>query len=120
MTTTMTRQEVFTKVVMHLREQKVQSGEMDEDGLWVCKYRGPNNTKCAAGCLIADEHYDNAMENRDCFVDSIERALVASGVSKSDMQLVRELQILHDTREPESWKTAFIKMADHFGLEVPQ
>lgn len=52
-------QKIFNKVVQHLHDQ----GEPSiENG--VCKYRGPNNTKCAIGALIPDSSYDPKMEGR--------------------------------------------------------
>jgi hypothetical protein len=52
-------QKIFNKVVQHLHDQKEPSIENGN-----CKYRGPNNLKCAIGALIPDSSYDPKMEGR--------------------------------------------------------
>lgn len=49
----MNAQEIFDKVVNHLRKQGHRS--LSEDGR--CLYRGSNGDKCAIGCIISDEDY---------------------------------------------------------------
>jgi hypothetical protein len=55
----MTRQEMFNKMVAHLREQKAFSVKLNP---WRCRYRGSNGTKCAIGALIPDDKYDHTFE----------------------------------------------------------
>lgn len=49
--------DIYEKVRLHLlnmpKQAKVGSG---------CQYRTPDGSSCAAGCLIADEHYSTALE----------------------------------------------------------
>lgn len=62
----MNKQEIFDKVVSHLRAQKKQALGSN----YICAYRGVDGTKCAAGCLITDEVYEarvlGAELLRDC------------------------------------------------------
>jgi len=66
----MNAQEIFDKVVAHLRQQGEASAEIDEETADVyCRYRAVSSTgkhlMCAAGCLIPDEIYDaKNMEGR--------------------------------------------------------
>lgn len=77
-----------------------------------CQYRSPEGLKCAIGCLIPDEIYSPAMENKGCYT------LLANfpGVSKflgisldprkediEDRQLLVRLQHTHDSQE--YWKS---------------
>ena len=61
----MTLQEIYDKVVNHLRTQNAKSLSFvcDTDEHASCAYRGDGGLKCAAGCLITDELYDNNMED---------------------------------------------------------
>lgn len=54
----MTKQEVFETVARHLFAQGRQAMTLDAG----CMYRGPDDTKCAVGCLIPDEMYSPDME----------------------------------------------------------
>lgn len=55
----MTEQEIFDKVLNHLRQQGCQARDSTR-----CLYRGANGTKCAAGVLIDDEDYDASFEGQ--------------------------------------------------------
>jgi hypothetical protein len=67
----MNAQEIFDKVVTHLRTQGKQAKNTSDD----CVYRRPNGLMCAVGCLIPDELYDPALEGAtvaDFFYDKPE------------------------------------------------
>lgn len=90
----MSNQEIFDRVATHLFTQGMQSIETRG-----CLYRGPNGTKCAVGCLIADEDYDPEMDSphRETHV----MALKTSGflppyLQSANLTLLRELQDSHD------------------------
>ncbi len=96
----MNKQEIFDKAARGVLEQGGPS--IDEDG---CMYRAPNGRKCAAGHLIADEHYNPRCENG--VVDPqeygtgyaarcVRKALIASGVPPELHLFVRSLQKAHD------------------------
>jgi hypothetical protein len=90
----------------------------------VCMYRSSDGNRCAVGCLIPDNLYD----------DSIEGGTVVSWVHKEnnlwkyftnvDFDFLIEAQILHDLMQ--NWSTgkfnvqALDKLAIEFGLKLVQ
>ena len=113
----MTAQQIFDKVVAHLRAQGCKSMNARRSS---CVYRGPEGRKCAAGALIADEHYTpnldaspaNTVGTRD-----VDAALVKSGVPDDALYLVRDLQVVHDAYPVEYWEERFRQIADGRDLE---
>lgn len=99
---TMTLREVFETVKQHLLEQMAISENIDGS---YCAYRSPDGLKCAAGCLIDDEHYSKDFETLLANDPEVWGALVASGVPDTETakELVRELQLLHDRGCPYNW-----------------
>ncbi len=115
---TYTKQQTFNKVVRHLRRQGVRSSD---EG--VCLYRGPDDTKCAVGCLIPDELYSPRMEG--CAANGFEMAcfLVLLG---HDVELCDNLQSAHDFYmsggcfEEQGLEWALECIAERHGLKVPE
>lgn len=99
-----TEQQVFDQIAKHLLSQKQRStnGEM-------CRYRGPDGLKCAAGCLMTDDEYDcDRMEGAawiDCTI-----------FPAAHVGIIQYLQDLHDTREPEDWPRFLRRAAIDYGL----
>lgn len=58
----MTAQELFNTVVLHMRKQGRQSNTAGPGSS--CRYRSPEGMKCAVGCLIPDEVYNQGIEGR--------------------------------------------------------
>jgi hypothetical protein len=58
----MNAQELFNKVATHLQTQRVPSEKQDDTGAFVCAYRDDKGNKCAFGCLIPDEGYNETLE----------------------------------------------------------
>jgi hypothetical protein len=105
---TLTRREVFEKVKTHLLTQGRKSEDLRPSVLTgfsveTCLYRGPDGTKCAAGALIADEHYAPALETHTVDHECVQTALTSSGVPLAAIGLVRELQFIHDARPIHKW-----------------
>lgn len=107
----MTNQEIFDKVVAHLRKQ----GKRAVDSRGGCRYRD-DELKCAAGCLILDEHYTAGLERKSAFHIEVVKALSASGVPESAMRLISELQDCHDNIEVEDWEDSLRAIAATFRL----
>jgi hypothetical protein len=82
-----TEQEIFDYVVDKLFAQ----GECSMDNLGTCMYRGPNNTKCAAGHLIADEDYDSSFEG-----ETWGHLVWAKYFTSDHETLIEEMQSMHD------------------------
>ena len=92
----MTRQEIFDKVAKHLLTQPRSFVNSDVvKGKIRCLYRGPNGTKCAAGCLIPDDEYNESFENKT--IDSIKDEIPSfDEFSTEDILMIKDLQNLHD------------------------
>lgn len=114
----MTKQEVFTKIVTGLRTQ----GRKSESSSGDCLYRGPDGTKCAAGMVIEDEHYDRGLELRSIieYTGKVKKALNASGVPDDALAMVDELQTVHDCRDVAEWEGRWAKVASRHGVSVPE
>ena len=115
----LTRQQTFTKVATHLLQQNKRSAAMAADGTMRCAYRGDDSTMCAAGRLIDDEHYYEELENVPVWDDDVEAAVIASGVAEEDMEMVTELQDIHDeVKDTSMWREALAKLATKYELEM--
>lgn len=117
------RQEVFNRVVTHLRKQGERSS-LEEDSR-ICLYRGPNGLKCAIGGLIADEHYSSMIESQGVEHPKVVEALKASGIPVddtmfTDLTFLRALQRIHDFSEPSEWEIHFGIFARTHQLTVPE
>ena len=108
----MTDQTMFDTVVAHLLTQNKRS--MDYEG--TCRYRSDDGTKCAIGCLISDDMYEEGLEGNGV------RELLASDFKFSsylqqfDLKLLIALQLTHDCRSPLEWYTELEKVAIRFDL----
>jgi hypothetical protein len=104
-------QEVFDQVAAHLIRQGKASVGDDGRG----RYRGNEGLKCAGGCLIADEEYDETMDDRTSIEGSNDTGwghLARIGVfPKAHMTLIRELQYIHDNIDTKSWKKTLKALA---------
>ena len=101
-----TAQEVFNQVATHLLTQNKKCIK-DE----ICRYRF-DRLKCAAGCLIADNEYEESFGGRSW------SALVDDKyVPKAYEQLIIHLQKIHDIYNPSEWKGQLEKLATIYDLE---
>ena len=106
----MERQEAFTMMVLHLRQQGCKS--MDDDN--ECTFRS-GSYSCAIGCLIPDDIYDTGMEGSpfgtlDYF----------QGLSDSDWRMLNAVQRVHDHFEVDDWGLMLRKVAKQYNLELPE
>lgn len=106
-------QETFDIVVTNLRRQGCRSEGSSPLGK-ACLYRGPNDTKCAAGHLIPDDQYDPKMENtmvqRNTMVG---QCILAMGYN---LTFVGELQNIHDYDDIGSWELRWERLAQTHDL----
>jgi len=114
----LTLQETFDKVATHLLRQNARS-----ESATTCLYRGPNGLKCAVGCLIDDAVYSPEIEGfavKD--VACIKSALRKSGVptGRKAMDLLVNLQVLHDRFQPVLWREELAKIATDFDLKMTE
>lgn len=126
----MTKQETFDTVVRALIAQGGPSTERTASGIR-CRYRGDGGRKCAAGQLIPDDWYEEAMEGRSVSDGADIGAVLAE--HGHDLCLVGDLQYRHDnaswTRNAEGhypsdaeWLAAFLEgaheVAKNYGLDA--
>jgi len=91
-----TPMEVFQFIEHHLLTQNAKSIGFEKG---ICYYRGDNDLKCAAGCLISDDEYTPKFEANN-WSTLVQTRRVPAAHSK----LIRELQIIHDDVPVDSWK----------------
>ena len=105
-----TAQEVFDQITQHLLRQ----GKAARTATGACLYRVETVEgilKCAAGCLIADDEYDNSFEG------VIWSNLINAGkVPTIYGDLIRDLQRAHDNEVPSEWPGRFELIATKYNL----
>jgi len=128
----MTKQEIFDKVVAHLRQQGVKCAST-EQGEELCAYRGADGTKCAIGALIPDELYDPKVEGASVGAllnvglpdlrtpESVRIADFLSRLTKWDHDtqcaiFLDGLQRIHDGWPPIDWEREFGNFAKVWNL----
>ena len=112
----LTTTEIFQISRDHLLAQKERA--INEDRM--CVYRAGNGKKCAVGCLIPEKHYrpdiercsvlsiTSTMISKKSGTDKLELALRKSGINtgcRKTMNLLAELQKIHDSKPPEKWES---------------
>ncbi len=93
----LTAQEIFDTVAKHLAMQGRRSINPDQ----TCVYRGPKNTRCAVGVLIADDEYEYGMDTAGD-VDSLVAADLLPSRLAEHQALLMDLQAAHDRQQPKS------------------
>lgn len=103
-----TEQQVFDQVAAHLLTQGVRSiiGA-------VCMYRGPDNNKCAVGCLIGDDEYEPEWEGAG-WTGLMERLQLPA----VHFRLIASLQVTHDEFPISCWPNRLREIADIRGLNA--
>lgn len=132
MITMLTPQQIFDKIVMHLREQRLPArGKGD----YACSYRTRDGLKCAIGCLIPDEKYDPDIERagppkpswkitseRDEASRRLHEILRSEGVDLDNdtvLNLCLTMQKIHDRYITADWEPLFARTAEKYGLTYP-
>ena len=110
----MNRQEIFDKVKSHLLTQNEQANS-GEGGYCYENYKG---LKCAIGCLLPKEHpgleYDHGIiKLLEVYPDLGEFFDISDNL---DVIFMHDLQIVHDSYEPELWPELLNKVARAWGL----
>ena len=112
----MTNQEIYDKVKRHLMRQKRPA--MDGKR---CVYRNADGLRCAVGCLIPKNLYKPKYESW------VMNAIIAEigprvGIGEESLDLLGDLQIIHDGADSESdpvafWRSELPLIANRFGLD---
>lgn len=94
-----TAQQVFDQVATHMLTQGWPSTDTPKKRGFHesadCLYRGKNDRKCAAGCLIADHEYREGMEGKTW----TQLSAHFMHVPHAHSEMIRELQKIHDDAE---------------------
>ena len=119
---TVTAQEVFDTVARHLLRQgrRAVNCRGDEQK---CSYRAENGDQCAVGCLIPRRAYVPEMEEVGSagllFVFCSERGQTWHVPYLPHLDLLEDLQHLHDTLYPFAWQERLGDIAKLYGLKMP-
>jgi len=108
----MTSREVFDTVKAHLLAQGEKSAVGTD-----CRYRDPEGRKCAIGCLVKDDLYNEALEGKNVLSESVLLALRGSGVA-FEPGLLLALQTTHDHFPPEDWPEQLAEIEERYFLSV--
>ena len=116
-----TKEEMFNFAVGKLLKQNCKSHSSDASNGETCMYRGKNNTKCIAGHLLADEHFDEQqMESEKVslppVLDAIKKSLPNLKIGQKETDLLTSMQVVHDTDEVVEWKDSFKSVARIYKL----
>lgn len=112
----MTITEIFQTVKTHLLAQGSRSTGPEGVG---CMYRGTDDRMCAVGCLIKDEYYTPLIEGFTADDGKVAAVLKSSGVDISNlltMDLLCQLQSIHDHRLPSSWGQALAALEEQYAF----
>lgn len=109
-------QAIFDKTLNHLRIQKEKSYNTRQLS---CMYHNKEGLKCAVGIHIPDEVYDPAMEGES--VNTILRKFpilftLDAFNTNTKIDLLREMQVIHDTFKCENWEMHFKNLANECRL----
>lgn len=107
-----TNQEVFDRVVRHLRKQGKKS-LLTNGVIATCAYRAPDGSKCAVGCLIPDHAYTSLIEHSA--VMAIAGFLEGLGL-KQNLSILNDLQAIHDITPIEDWESAWYILAQKYKI----
>lgn len=117
-------QDIFDKVATHLLTQNKKSKDylkLNKDGKPIldCTYRSllDDNTilKCAIGCLIPDDKYNENFEGKSIIrlVDQLDLKI------KGNIQdLLIHLQVIHDVRPVDTWYSSLTDTAMAYDLNT--
>ena len=110
------KQQIFNIVVKHLRKQG-KPALNTPDHLPRCLYRSPDGLKCAAGCLIPDDKYTPSLEGR---LNETHYKIIGENLgftlTETEINLIRDLQNIHDNVAVHSWESGFKNIAIEFKL----
>lgn len=106
----MDNQELFNRVAKHLLTQGKKSINPATNR---CMYRAPDGCSCAIGCLIPDEAYSGAIEDKSSSHEFVRKA---AGLTEENSDLARKLQGVHDSYLVSFWDSQLGIVAESFGL----
>lgn len=118
----MNRQEIFNKVVTHLRQQNAQcfhASLVDDYDNPMCAYRNAEGMKCAVGCLIDDSDYKPEMEGKGITGLLEFFSLKSVETIREHKSMLIDLQHIHDEYDPSEWEARLERHANYYNLTLP-
>lgn len=111
-----TEQQVFDQVAKHLLTQaeRCTTNEINIEKS-KCRYRNYKGHKCAGGCLIADDEYNEWQMEGHSWVGLVGHNTYFPNADQH-FKLVSDLQKLHDVIEPASWLSELYKVTMVYNL----
>lgn len=101
---------VFDRVARHLLTQRQRSYVKGiGGGIGMCRYRGPNGLRCAAGILIPDKSYREGLEGQN--VGNYDVRCALEPAAQNHIALLRDLQNVHDNHHTAAWPKMLTKVA---------
>lgn len=101
----MKKKQVFQTVATHLLTQNSKS--VDGSDLGNCAYQNNDGKQCAIGVLIDSKNYKSDLESQAAdaleVIQAVEKSL-DTNITKSDRDLLCQLQDIHDYINVRSWR----------------
>lgn len=113
-------QEAFDLATRHLLTQKQRSATPRPGSKDRCLYRAPDGCKCAVGALIPDDIYEPGMDDGDSGIDDVisRFPVIKELFANVSMNLLAELQNIHDDTPPRLWAEELRHLASEYGLNT--
>ena len=123
-----TNQQIFDKVFNHAKAQREEfgndaqsMGSQENDGcLYRCKLDDGRVKMCFIGPFIPNDSYVPSMEGaavRNLFSEYPLMMLWAGLDKDTSFKLLRDLQYLHDEKDPIDWDQGFARLANKYDLQ---
>ncbi len=112
----MNKQEIFNTVCEHLMKQKAKA-RAPQGG---CNYLAADGKKCAVGCLIPKELYNESIEGVFADFYEMEPLYKKLGIHLGNVQMLSALQFCHDSLDVSSWKQELKRIALRYHLKQPE
>ena len=111
------KQEVFDQIATHmLTQMKVCELAENLDNAPACVYRNSEGLKCAAGCLISDEEYNEKIGPKGLNTYGWDQLIERGIVTKRHKNIIKELQNIHDQVTENRWYYYLAGVAKKFDL----
>jgi hypothetical protein len=101
---------MFLAVANHLLHQGRRAVDENNE----CVYLSEDGLKCAAGCLLPEEHYDEDIEGAYVTDEQVIEHFNMAGVNlreQANLDLIRKLQTVHDDSDPKDWYDKLMDIA---------
>lgn len=109
-----TEQEVFDWICINLLKQGEKSIILYSSDMHYPMYKNEDGLKCAAGWLMSDDEYEGKFER----VGSWDNLVSGGHVPSAHEELIRDLQIIHDSAPVTQWKNQFTRLGNKLHLNV--